>query len=89
VIVFAPARGPSVQVPIDVFELDVRPGVPEIFPPPDDTLTENLTSAIAEPDASYTTNCGAAPSVVPAGAACPSPETTRTPTGFTVGPVAS
>src|SRR5262249_53413325 len=89
VIVFAPARGPSVHSPTDVDEPDVWPGTPAIFPPPADTVAEKLTSAIAEPHASYPTNCGAAASVSPAAAVCPSPDTKRIPAGLTVGPLAS
>src|SRR5215467_1117337 len=88
VIVFAPARGPSVHTPTDVGEADVRPGVPATLPPPD-TFTENLTSAIGAPAASKTTNCGAAASVVPAAAVCPSPATRRISAGLTLGPVES
>jgi hypothetical protein len=89
VLVFAPARGPSVHAPIDVGELEVRPGAPTIFPPPDETLTVNFTSPMEAPDASNATNCGALASVVPAGAVCPSPATRRIPAGLTVGPVES
>ncbi len=45
VIVFVPARGPSVHAPTEVGELAVRPGVPAILPPPDETVTVNFTSA--------------------------------------------
>ena len=89
VIVFAPARGPSVHAPIDVGELEVRPGAPTIFPPPDEMLTVNFTSPIAAPDASKATNWGAMASVVPAGAVWPSPATRRIPAGLTAGPMES
>jgi hypothetical protein len=52
VIAFVPAFGPSVHTPTDVDETDVCPGVPVTLPPPADTLTENLTSPMGEPDAS-------------------------------------
>lgn len=87
--VFTRACGPNVHSPTDVDRLDVRAGTLASFPPPDATLIETLIPEIAAPFASYTTNCGAAASVVPAAADCPSPETTRIPAGLAVGPVES
>jgi hypothetical protein len=52
VIVFVSARGPSVHVPTDLGDADVRAGVPASVPPPDETPIVTLTSPIAAPDAS-------------------------------------